>query len=294
MRMSVKTTSRAERRIKWSGWRLSANAVAAAALAIAVTPTSAAVLWTPTEFRTMSGIRPFVEAHLNGKPFLLMVHANASFYVMTTHANAASIGMADLNPTTHYGISADGHLSELGMSRAILSSLRVGDDEVKNVPLQVFETPEPTMQGMLGIKWLQARRVIVDYDTGRIGIPSSAQDTEAEDRRLLSRRYIAHRMTWDSEGNAYTVSGNVTGKPVRITVATVGESLVDTDFARVAGIALGPVVDRFGGPSGSRLCKNALEFVRIGSCSEGRLWDVSSRAKTVDNCCCCRNRSTIM
>lgn len=262
---------------------LASFAAAAAFTSLAISPAVAAVSWTPAKFRTISGIRPFVEARLNGKPFLMMVHANASFYAMTTHANAASIGLADLKQSGRYGISADGHVSELGIAKTTLSSLQIGDDEAKDVSLQVFEIPDPTMQGMLGVQWLRARRVLVDYDKGRIGTSVSAQDTEAEDQRLLSEGYIAHRMTWDEDGNAYRVSGSVDGTPVEITVATVGESLLDTDFARSAHVELGPVVDQFGGPSGSVgdifITRHEVSFVVDGQVTapvQARAWNVGA------------------
>ena len=255
----------------------------AAAVALAAPSAHAAVSWSPVKFRTISGIRPFVEAQMNGKPVLMMVHANASFYAMTTHANAASIGLADLKTTGSYGISAQGHVSDLGMSKTTLSSLRIGTDEARDVPLQVFETPEPTMQGMLGIQWLRARRVIVDFDKGRIGVSATAQDSEAEDRRLLSEGYVAHRMTWNPDSNDYGLPGSLEGTPVRLTVATVGESLLDTEFAKSAGIALGPSVDQFGGPSGTTgdvfITRHEVSFVVDGQPTapvQARAFDVGA------------------
>lgn len=44
----------------------------------------------PIQFRTVSGIRPFLPVKLNGKPFLFILHANAGFYAMANHANAVT------------------------------------------------------------------------------------------------------------------------------------------------------------------------------------------------------------
>lgn len=224
------------------------------------------VAYVPLEFRQVSGTRPFVRVLMNGKPFLMMVHANAKLYAMTTHANAASIGLVDLGKTSNYGISADGHVSTLGRTSAQLGSLVVGNSVVKGVKLAVFEIPQtPPTDGMLGMDWLRAQRVIVDFDAARLGVPVSPAESDREDQKLVARGYVAHPMTWDAAKKTFYVAGSVNGTPARIAVSTVGQDVVDSRFAARAGVALGPVVERNGGPKGAlvdtRLVKRQLTIV---------------------------------
>jgi predicted aspartyl protease len=270
--------------------------LAAFAAAVAgVSSVAAAVDYTPIEFRTVSGIRPFVRVMLNGKPFLFMVHSNAGFYVMTTHANAAAAGVDDLVAKDNYGISSAGHLSGLGRANATLRRLQVGAAAAANVPLAVFEAPQdPPMQGMLGVGWLRARRVILDYDRSRIGFPRTPEESAAEDKRLVAEGYVPHPMAWDENGKSYSVHGVVNGTAVDLDVSTVAENILDTAFARRAGIALGPVVDRYGGPKGATgdqyLAKTQISIVLDGQATapaqpmilDTYAYDTSERAQSPD------------
>lgn len=112
-----------------------------------------------------------------------MVHAQAGFYAMITHANAAVIGLTSDENKDKYGIVGNGQVSNLGRSVENLALLEVGKDSVTNVKLLVFEVPqtEGEIQGMLGIGWLRSRKVIIDYDSGQLAIPSAANDSVAED-----------------------------------------------------------------------------------------------------------------
>lgn len=229
----------------------------------------AQVSYCPMTFRQVSGTRPFIHVLMNGKPFLLMVHSNASFYVMTTHELATEIGVPDVRKTSTFGISAAGHVDAKGRGEAILTSLRVADITTTNVPLSVFEQPEPDMEGMLGIKWLRASRIIVDYDQGRLGVAPTTHDSAIEDRRILSRQYTAHRMLWDDREHRYYVLANVEGKEARLTVSTVANDVLEMGFAKELHLALGPVVDRFDGPTGS-VGDAYLAKRRLGLTLDGR------------------------
>ncbi len=206
---------------------------------------------------------------MNGKPFLLMVHANAKLYVMTTHANAAAIGLVNLGKTSNYGITAEGHVSDLGRTSAVLKSLALGNRTASDVRLSVFEIPQtPPLDGMLGMDWLRDQRVIVDFDAARIGIPETAADAEAEHARLSALGYVAHRLTWDPGSKSYFVMGTINGITARFGVSTVGENVIDSEFAKRAGIALGPVVGENGGPQGAvvpvMITKRQASFVIDG------------------------------
>jgi hypothetical protein len=212
----------------------------------------AGVAFVPIQFRNDSGTRPFVPVSMNGKPFLMMVHANAKLYAMTTHANAASIGLADPGKNSNYGISSAGHLSNLGRGEATLASLQVGSSRSSNVALSVFEIPQtPPTDGILGMDWLRDQRAIVDYDEYRLGIPSSLQASRLLDQHLLARGLVAHHMTWDPTTQGFYVICQIGGVTTRMGVSTVAQIVIDSNFARAAGLELGPVVDQNGGPQGA-------------------------------------------
>ncbi|MGA8875171.1 MAG: hypothetical protein WB555_06535 [Candidatus Korobacteraceae bacterium] len=214
---------------------------------------SAQVSYVPLEFRTVEGIRPFVSVQLDGAPFVFMVHGNASFYVMTTHANAAKAGVTDTRHDANFGIDAPGHVSSAGLTRTTLKSLKVGDQEDHDVPFSLFEVPVAGMDGMLGIGWLRANNVIVDYDGLRLGLAKTPEDGHKEDARLVHDGFVAHAMTWDPDLKRFVVSVEVNGKRSRMVVSTVSSDIVDVRFARTAGIALGPVVYVDSGPRGARV-----------------------------------------
>jgi hypothetical protein len=226
--------------------------LALVAMLAGVSSVEAATSYAPVQFRTVSGIRPFVQVLLNGKPFLFMVHSNAGFYMMTTHANAAAAGVTNLENLDNYGISSPGHLSGLGRAKAVLEQLQVADDKAANVPLLVFEVPQdPPMEGMLGVRWLRAKRAILDYDRSRLALPENPQDSETEDRALAADAYVPHPMIWDETHSIFFVHATVNGTPVDMDVSTVAENGLDIEFARKASIPVGPVVDQYDGPKGS-------------------------------------------
>jgi hypothetical protein len=242
------------------------------------------ISFVPIQFRHDSGIRPFVPVMMNGKPFLLMVHANAKFYAMTTHANADSIGLSHLGKTSDYGISSSGHVSDLGRTSTTLTLLQVGATRSSNVTLAVFEIPQtPKTDGILGIDWLRNERVIVDYDSYRIGFPDGAQASKSEDEALLLRGYVAHRMTWDPAAKGFYVMCQINGVSTRLGISTVAETVVDSVFARAAGFELGPIVDQNGGPKGalvdSFLFKHQVSIVLDGqktAPAQPLSWDLSA------------------
>ncbi len=227
-----------------------------------------ATTYVPLEFRTVSGIRPFVTVQINGKPFQFMVHSNAAFYSMTTHANADQAGILIGDSTRKYGISAMGQVSKLGRGEAAADVLKVGDDERRGAPISVFELPADNVQGMLGLKWLKDRKVIVDYDKTRLGLPHSPQESDDEDRRLLSEGWVAHKMTWNAESGTYVVFGEIGKSRLRLVVSTVSTNVLDQQSALATAIPVGPKVDTDGGPTGGvidvRLTKVPLSMTIDG------------------------------
>lgn len=244
--------------------------------------------WVPITFRQDSGTRPFIPVLMNGKPFLLMVHSNASFYVQTTHANAASIGLTNLGKEANYGIVKDGQVSSLGKTTATLTSLRVGTKEAKDVRLSVFEIPQTVeTNGMLGIGWLRDQKVIVDYDEYRVGLPDSVEASEAEDKELLARGYVGHKMTADPKTHTRFVMGKVDGHAIRLCVSTVAETVVDSEWAKANNVELGPVIDQQGGPAGALvneyIAKHALSYTVDGQTlppTQPHSWDLFGYSST--------------
>lgn len=210
----------------------------------------ASTTFVPIEFRTVSGIRPFVAVQINGTPFEFMVHSNASFYGMTTHANAQQAGLSIGDSTRKYGIAAMGRISKLGRAEATADELRVGDDDRHGAPISVFELPVDDVQGMLGLKWLKDRKAIVDYDKARLGLPHSLQESEDEDHRLLSEGWVAHKMTWHAATGTFIVFGEIGTNRLRFVVSTVTANVLDQQTAMAKAIPVGPKVNTDGGPTG--------------------------------------------
>jgi len=240
----------------------------------AIEPALSKTSYVPFVIRQVSGKRPFVQAKLNGVPLLLMVHSNADFFVMTTHANAARAGLKKLKSVGHYGIVAHGKVSALGRAETTLGSLRVGVVENKDVALSVFETPQkPVMQGMLGVQWLRANHVIVDYAQRRLGFAETDADAAQLGEELRGRGYIALRMTWHPERRNYTVEGTVAGAADPVLVSTVSENIIGLPIARRLNL---PLVDRgetAGGPAGS-VQPSFTSSRAVPLCMEGHRWPV--------------------
>lgn len=240
----------------------------------AAEPAASRTSYVPFVLRQVSGTRPFVKAKLNGVPLLMMVHSNADFYVMTTHSNAALAGLRNLKSRSHYGIVTHGKVSELGRAEAQLASLRVGPTENRDVALAVFETPQkPVMQGMLGVQWLRANRVVVDYARKTLGFPQTEADASDIDAELRGQGYVAHPMTYHPDRRNYTVQGLVAGLDVPIQVSTVAENVIGLPIAQRLGLAMKQQKGEAGGPAGSvQATYSSPNSVPL--CLGGRSWSV--------------------
>lgn len=238
-------------------------------------PATARTKYIPFVVREVSGKRPFVQAKLNGAPLLLMVHSNADFFVMTTHANAALAGLKNLKSRSRYGIVAHGKVSALGRAETMLSSLRVGPIENKDVALSVFEVPQsPIMQGMLGVQWLRTNRVVVDYGSKRLGFPSTDADAKTLFAALRRRDYAELRMTWHPEHRNYTVEGTVAGAEVSTLVSTVAENVIGLPIAQRLQLPLQKQEETAGGPAGS-VQPVYTSPTPVQVCLGGGIWPIS-------------------
>ena len=207
----------------------------------------------PLQFRVVSGLRPFVPVKLNGVPFLFMVNADAIYYAMTIHANAAKANIGPLLlKKGKYGITTPGKVSPLGRATGTLKTLQVGSDVTKGTPIEVFEVPQtPEMDGMLGVRWLQAQKALVDFARKRLDVPQTANDAVRERAKLLAQGYSAHPMRWIDSRRCYTVGAAVNGVPALLNVSTAANMRLDSQLAEQAHIAVGPIVTTYGGPTGT-------------------------------------------
>jgi hypothetical protein len=120
------------------------------------------------------------------------------------------------------------------------------------VTLDVFEVPVPWMEGMLGIKWLVDKAVVIDYGSKRISFPTSSAEAQAYDRALVAAGYVEHPMIVDAkEENRRTVDASVGGSTAVFNVSTVSISVLDSQFVATAHIPSIASGERFGGPKGA-------------------------------------------
>ncbi|KAB0529375.1 hypothetical protein [Xanthomonas cissicola] len=204
-------------------------------------------------YRQTSGTRPYVPVKINGTNFLFMVHGNASFSAMTTHANANKAGITDLVQTGAYGIEEPGKVSSLGSAKAVANTFEVGGRVDSNMGISVFEIPQdPPVDGMIGIKWLKNSRVMVDFSRNRLAIPDGDKDVEAEHQRLKKKGYVAHKLSWSTNRNRFYVQPVINGTKSTFDVSTVAGVIFDDAFAGKASVTAGPVVDTYGGPTGTQ------------------------------------------
>jgi hypothetical protein len=222
-------------------------------LLVTTAPASAQVPSVPLTFRETSGQRPYVTAHLNGKPLLLMVHANASFTVMTTHQHAAQAKVGKIKPIDDkFGITEPGKVSALGRGTATLQTLQVGPSVMHDVRLSVFEIPQtPPVDGMLGIEWLKNQRVLVDFQAKELRFSRDAAAATAEGERLRQQGYQAHPLQWNPDTHTFTVPVALNGHAATFTISTVAHLTLDQPFATQAQVPSTVKSTPYGGPTGT-------------------------------------------
>ncbi|PPU93863.1 hypothetical protein [Xanthomonas albilineans] len=226
----------------------------------------------PFVYRKLGGAtRPVINVQLNGHPYQMMVHSNASFYMQLVHRVAKEVGVGDLQHRGTYGIQEPGKLSPLGLDGGRLNLLTMGKANAVNVPVSVFETPEPKNGvGMLGIKWIAANRVVLDYPGKRVLVSPEAMQTSTLRASLLTKGYVAVPMQFDKEQERYTVRAALGSVERSMTVSTVGEVDIDPEFASQAGVEKSEESKLMSGPKGAQnyayLTKHPV-VVRIGDWS---------------------------
>ncbi|MEL4893591.1 hypothetical protein PQU63_19420 [Xanthomonas protegens] len=215
--------------------------------------------------------RPIIEVQLNGHPSKMMVHANASLYVQVIHRIAAQVGVSDLRHHGAFGIEAPGKVSALGLDKGVLDRLTIGNATVTNVPVAVFETPEPDADvGMLGIGWIRANRVVLEYPAKRVLVNPDAAQIARLRAGLLGDGYVALPMQFDEKEQRYVVRATLGRVERAMVVSTVGNVVIDEAFAHQAGVKKGAVGGEMDGPKGAQLYRYRTErplVVRIGTWS---------------------------
>lgn len=196
------------------------------------------------------GRRPVVDATINGKPFHLVVHSNSAFYLQINHAEAKSVAARDLKHVGAYGISSPGHVSGLGMDNGYVDHLALGNWSVVNAPVTVFEMPANSAPGMLGLGFLSANNVIVDFDRNTIAIPGE-KPSEALAEEMRRRGYASHAMYRDPKLGRYMLKVSINGVATPMSVSTVATVSLDTAYAKRAHVDLGKPTGEYAGPSGA-------------------------------------------
>lgn len=197
------------------------------------------------------GSRPVIDARLNGRPYRMIVHANAGSHVQINHAEARRLAVAGLTHSGDYGLEAPGQVSALGRDDGVLQSLEVAGRTHADVPVAVFERPAGPGEGMLGLPWLTENAVIIDYAAHRLILPENVAEAERHGQALAAEGYRAHALTRDPVDGRYLITARIEGQAMALVVSTVAGNDLDVAAAERAGLALGPVSGRWGGPGGA-------------------------------------------
>lgn len=116
--------------------------------------------------------------------------------------------------------------------------MTVGTSINRDVPASVFETPSAATYGMLGLQWIWRNRLVIDYRTQRLHMLPAAKDVASLAAGLLRHGYAALPMT-SGAGGRFMVSATIGGVTRAMAVSTVADTILDTEFAKSAGVATG-------------------------------------------------------
>lgn len=204
----------------------------------------------PFQVREISGKRPVVHVQLNGHGFDMVVHANAAFFMQINHAEAKTVRVEGAQHAGSFGIEAPGKVSTLGLDRARLGLLKIGDKQYRDVPVSVFETPGK-QPGMLGLDWIRASRAVVDFGKSQLVLDPSTTQIVALRQHLLSNGYVAIPIREEPGTGKYEVDVSIGDATRRMMISTVAALNIDEDFARAGGVKSGKVIGRNAGPKGA-------------------------------------------
>ncbi len=205
----------------------------------------------PFEIKQIDGKRPVIAVKVNGHPFHMVIHSNAGFFMQIHHALAGKVGVANARHVGAFGIESKGRLSSLGRDEARVEKLSIGSATFTDLPVSVFETPGDQDSGMLGLDWIRSNRVIMNYANSTVTANPTSAAVAATRTALLARGYVAIPMERDASTKRYFVHARIGAALKRMDVSTVAETILDTDFAKEAGIETGRVIGTYGGPQGA-------------------------------------------
>ena len=199
-----------------------------------------------------AGPRGVIDVEVEGVVLPMLVHANAGFTVMLTHEALAKVNGTQVEKESEFGLGADLRVSEFGRGTTTLRSLSVAGTRLTDVRCEVFQLPNDSWEGMLGVGWLAAAMPFVDLANRRIYLPTSLQRAAAV--QLLGPGATRVPLSLDRKTGRFV--GWVSVEPAGATVArfvasTVAETVLDIEYARDNGIELGPVLGQEHGPSGA-------------------------------------------
>lgn len=202
--------------------------------------------------------RVVVTAEFDGHVMPMMVHSYANFFSQLRHGQASAFGVR-LLPGTHksYGIDRDGHVSDLGLDKGIAPALAVGRSVNRDAPVTIFEVPQ-THLGMLGLGWITANRVIVDFPRRQVSVSPDPALAATRAAALGRAGYAALPMTYDDREKHYSVRATIGGVTRRMVIATASAFLIDSAFAAAAHLAHGKDDGHGSGPTGTRTSSYAI------------------------------------
>ncbi len=197
------------------------------------------------------GSRTAIAAAINGLPVTLEIHANAGFSMQLSHEAAKRGNITNLRHQDEFGIERAGKVSKLGRDTAFVAQLKVGNRLYSHVPVSVFETPSPYNIGMLGLRWLRANRVLLDYQKSEAVLnpqPATGQRYQAQ---LLRNGYVAIPLKRDPTDGRYLVPVTIGSVTRPMVVSTVAGVVFDQAFARLASLPQRATGGTYGGPTGT-------------------------------------------
>lgn len=203
----------------------------------------------PFQIEQISGSRPIVTVRVNDHDYPAIVHSNAGLFLQINHAQAAAVGATQLQHKDSYGIEAPGKVSALGRDTGVVAGLSVGGIADRDVPVSVFEKPVEVT--MLGLDWIAAHGVVVDFANAKIIAPENAESHRRLGVSLIQSGYSAHAMRRDPADGRYLVTASINGAAAEMIVSTVVDATVDTAYAARAGLHPGRIAGAYGGPSGA-------------------------------------------
>ncbi len=213
----------------------------------------------PFSVEELSGSRPVITGHMNGTRYRFEVHSNAGLYLQTNHHHATIAKIDKRRHVGTYGIVASGELSDLGRDEGVLSLLEIGHLTWKNVPASVFETTDAATTGMLGLKWIEATGLVMDFPTRMLRVTAGQREALPRSLSFPAKGYTPVQMRRDESTGRFLVDVTINEATRPMVVSTVSCLVLDTEFAAVAKVGTGTACGSGGGPTGMVVARHSFE-----------------------------------